>query len=83
MVGDGSESAEQLAESRERVEVLREAISGLPPDRQELLVLKYSTDLSNREIGRVMGRSEGAIKALYHRTLSALRKDLERRGHTG
>jgi RNA polymerase sigma-70 factor (ECF subfamily) len=83
MVGDGRESAEQLAESRERVEVLREAISRLPADRQELLVLKYSTDLSNREIGRVMGRSEGAIKALYHRTLSALRKELERRGHTG
>jgi RNA polymerase sigma-70 factor (ECF subfamily) len=83
MVGDGSESAEQYAESRERAEVLREAVSRLPPDRQELLVLKYSTDLSNREIGRVMGRSEGAIKALYHRTLSALRKDLERRGHAG
>ncbi len=83
MVGDGKESTEQLAESRERVEVLREAISRLPPDRQELLVLKYSTDLSNREIGRVMGRTEGAIKALYHRTLSALRRDLETRGHTG
>lgn len=74
------ESAEQLLESGEHAEVLREAIARLAPDRQELLVLKYSTDLSNREIGRVMGRSEGAIKALYHRTLVALRKDLQRRG---
>jgi len=74
------ESAEQILESSERGEVLREAIARLAPDRQELLVLKYSTDLSNKEIGRVMGRSEGAIKALYHRTLVALRKDLQRRG---
>lgn len=74
------ESAEQILESSERGEVLREAIAGLAPDRQELLVLKYTTDLSNKEIGRVMGRSEGAIKALYHRTLVALRKDLQRRG---
>jgi RNA polymerase sigma-70 factor (ECF subfamily) len=80
MIGKGGDSAQEFAESHERVEVLRDAISGLPVDRQELLVLKYTTELSNREIGKVMGRSEGAVKALYHRTLMALRKDLERRG---
>ena len=80
MIGDGGESADEFVQRGERVEVLREAISRLPPDRQELLVLKSSTDLSNREIGAVMGRSEGAIKALYHRTLAALRKDLQGRG---
>lgn len=80
MIGKEGDSAEEFVESHERVEVLRHAISRLPPDRQELLVLKYSTDLSNREIGKVMGRSEGAIKALYHRTLTALRKDLGMRG---
>jgi len=80
MIGKGGDSAQEFVESHERVEVLRDAISGLPVDRQELLVLKYTTELSNREIGNVMGRSEGAVKALYHRTLMALRKDLERRG---
>ena len=74
-------SAEDFVESSERVEVLREAISGLPAERQELLVLKYTTDLTNSEIGKVMGRSEGAVKALYHRTLNALRKELQRRGY--
>jgi RNA polymerase sigma-70 factor (ECF subfamily) len=80
MIGKGGDSAQEFVESHERVEVLRDAISSLPGDRQELLVLKYTTELSNREIGKVMGRSEGAVKALYHRTLIALRKDLERRG---
>jgi len=70
----------EFVESNERAEAVREAISRLAQDRQELLVLKYSTDLSNKEIGEVMGRSEGAIKALYHRTLATLRKDLEKRG---
>lgn len=69
-----------LIESGERGEALRKAIARLAPDRQQLLILKFVTDLSNKEIGRVMGRSEGAIKALYHRTLLALRKDLQRRG---
>jgi RNA polymerase sigma-70 factor (ECF subfamily) len=80
MVSKERDSAEAFVESSERVEVLREAIAGLPRERQELLVLKYTTELTNREIGKVMGRSEGAVKALYHRTLIALRKELERRG---
>jgi hypothetical protein len=32
--------------------------------------------MSNAEIGLIMGRTEGAIKSLYHRTLSTLREDL-------
>lgn len=80
MAGKARGSAEELIEAGERAAALREAIARLAPDRQELLVLKYTTDLSNREIGKVMGRSEGAIKALYHRTLVSLRKDLQNRG---
>ena len=30
------------------------------------------------EIGDIMGRSEGAIKSLYHRTLLSLRSDLSK-----
>ncbi len=66
LTGKEGETAEDLVESRERVEFLREAIARLAPDRQELLILKYVTGLSNREIGKVLGRSEGAVKALYH-----------------
>jgi RNA polymerase sigma-70 factor, ECF subfamily len=32
--------------------------------------------MSNAEIGAIMGRSEGAVKSLYHRTLLALRDQL-------
>jgi RNA polymerase sigma-70 factor (ECF subfamily) len=61
----------------EEQEVLLRAIRRLPPDRQHLLILKFVEDLSNAEIGRIMGRSEGAIKSLYHRTLLALRAYVE------
>jgi len=44
------------------------------PDRQHLLILKFVERMSNREIAQIMGRSEGAIKSLYHRTLLALRE---------
>jgi RNA polymerase sigma-70 factor (ECF subfamily) len=43
-------------------------------DRQQLLILKFVEQMSNREIAQIMGRSEGAIKSLYHRTLLSLRE---------
>jgi RNA polymerase sigma-70 factor (ECF subfamily) len=57
-------------------ETLLGAIRRLPEDRKELLVLKFVDQLTNAEIAKIMGRTEGAIKSLYHRTLVALRQDL-------
>jgi RNA polymerase sigma-70 factor (ECF subfamily) len=57
----------------ERDEALLHLVRRLPPDRQELLILKFVENYSNAEIGKVMGRTEGAVKSLYHRTLLALR----------
>ncbi len=74
----GGPSPHEHAESRERSEVLRQAIRRLSPDRQQLLILKYNEELSNAEIGAIMGRSEGAIKSLYHRTLLALQAELSK-----
>lgn len=69
----GPEFATQLMQDKE---ALLEALGRLPTDRQELLILKFVERLSNAEIGDIMGRSEGAIKSLYHRTLLALREDM-------
>jgi RNA polymerase sigma-70 factor (ECF subfamily) len=71
--GDSPELSTQLLEDRA---MLLAAVRRLPADRQELLILKYVERLSNAEIGDIMGRSEGAIKSLYHRTLLSLREDL-------
>ena len=66
---------EVLVRSQEQDSLLR-LIRKLPPDRQTLLILKFVENMSNAEIGQIMGRSEGAIKSLYHRTLLALRDEL-------
>ena len=68
----------QIKEENENTEILLEAIKTLPPDRQELLILKFVDRLSNRDIGKIMRRSEGAIKSLYHRTLLSLKKEINK-----
>lgn len=55
---------------------LLELVQTLPPDQQRVLVLKFSHGLKNREIGELMGRSEGAVKQLVHRALVNLRARL-------
>ena len=64
-----------LLQNEERDRLLK-MIRHLPPERQQLLILKFVEHLSNAEIGQVMGRTEGAVKSLYHRTLLSLRGDL-------
>ena len=59
------------------MERLMKVIQSLSSERQELLILKFVQELSNAEIGKIMRRSEGAIKSLYHRTLLSLRDDLD------
>ena len=68
---------DQMTEQREEKDQLLAIIQRLPSERQQLLILKFAHGLSNAEIGQVMGRSEGAIKSLYHRTLLSLRETFE------
>lgn len=80
LVHPSDDGPTRWGESSEEQAVLLQAIRRLPADRQLLLVLKFSEDLPNAQIGQIMGRSEGAIKSLYHRTLVVLREDMEQRG---
>ena len=57
----------------EQVESLLKVIRKLPSDRQLVIILKFVEDMPNMEIAKILGRSEGAIKSLYHRTLLDLR----------
>jgi len=72
-----SEHPEVALLKTEEREGLMNVIHGLPPDRQQLLILKFVEHLSNAEIGQIMGRTEGAVKSLYHRTLLSLRFEFD------
>ena len=69
-----------MAEQHESARQLNAAIRNLDAERRELVFLKATGEFSNAEIGKILGKSEGAIKSLYHRTLLALRKELENKG---
>lgn len=55
----------------------RTALQALTDEQQEVIILKYLEGLSNAEVAEVVEKSIGAIKALQHRGLAALRRELE------
>jgi RNA polymerase sigma-70 factor (ECF subfamily) len=72
-----TDAPDRIAEHNEEQAALLSAIRRLPAERQQLLILKFVHDKSNAEIGEIMNRTEGAIKSLYHRTLLALRDEMQ------
>jgi RNA polymerase sigma-70 factor (ECF subfamily) len=52
------------------------ALKFLTEEQRQVIVLKFIEGFDNRSIGKIMGRSEGAIKSLQHRALGALRRVL-------
>lgn len=75
-----SDDPEGELEKKETQAALWAAINRLPAERRDLLIYKFSSRLSNVEIGQLMDKSESAVKSLYFRTLGSLRKELESRG---
>jgi RNA polymerase sigma-70 factor (ECF subfamily) len=71
------DAPDSAAEDKEEKAQLLRAIEHLPEERQQLLYLKFVAGLSNAEVGDILDRTEGAIKSLYHRTLIALRDDIQ------
>jgi RNA polymerase sigma-70 factor (ECF subfamily) len=49
----------------------------LPPREQEIVSLKFDAELSNAQIARILGLSEGNVRVILFRTLKKLREMME------
>ena len=56
---------------------VRELLGVLSPDQRDVVLLRVVADLSVEEVARLLGKREGAVKALQHRALASLRRHLE------
>jgi RNA polymerase sigma-70 factor (ECF subfamily) len=62
------------------VERTRAALRSLTPQQRNVIILRYLLELDHAEIAGVMETSTGAVKALQHRALAALRRCLASEG---
>ena len=55
---------------------LTEMIADLPQNQRQVVVLKFIEGLDNKETGKIMRKSEGAVRILQMRALTALRQKI-------
>ena len=70
----GSSAPPREIERKMEIEQLTAAARQLTAAQREVISLRFGGELSVAEVARVMGKSEGAVKALQHSAIVALRK---------
>jgi RNA polymerase sigma-70 factor (ECF subfamily) len=88
--GDPEANPAKLAAENLERERIRAAVRSLPPDQQQVIVLRFMEDWSHEDVAAVLGRSVEATRTLQRRALISLRQYLQleeagfscrRRGH--
>lgn len=72
--GGGADDPERQALVRTEAERVTRALEELPEKQRLAVTLRIHQDLSHREIGEVIGSSEGAARVNYHLGIKRLRE---------
>src|SRR3989344_1117114 len=72
-LADFPDLAEKLDEAID-MKVIVFALRKLEPDQQNVLIMTFIDDLPNKEIAKILDKSEGAIRVVQHRALKQLKK---------
>lgn len=75
-IADPAPLPDALAERSDLQRLLSEAIDSLPVKYREVVALRYTTDLTFKEMSEALGLPENTVKTLFQRAKGHLRKIL-------
>jgi len=62
---------------------LQQALQRLTPEQRDVILLRFIAQMRTPEVAGILNKTTGAIKALQHRALATLRRELETLGYHG
>lgn len=68
-----------IAQRVSDADLARQALWELTTEQRQVIVLKYLQNLSSKEIGAIIEKPPGAVRALQHRGLKAMRLFIDER----
>ena len=71
-----NDDPQHITEQRLEIKQLVSATKQLTEAQREVISFRFAGGLSTAEVAKVMGKSQGAVKALQHSAIAALRKTL-------
>ena len=78
-IADQSQDILANLNKKEEIEDLKESLSFLKDDYQEILIFRYVEDLTMAEIADITGKKEGALRVQIHRAVKSLEKVVKMR----
>ena len=76
-IEDETQSLTQPIEASVDRAELQLAIKRLNPDQQQVFVLRFVEGMSHAEVGKILGKSEGAVRVIQHRALHVMQRFLK------
>jgi RNA polymerase sigma-70 factor (ECF subfamily) len=77
-IPEDGKSVEQKVIEKEEWQLLQKCISRLAPNEQEIISLKFSAEMTNRQIAGVLGISDSNVGVILYRAIRKLRDDFGR-----
>jgi RNA polymerase sigma-70 factor, ECF subfamily len=74
VAGEAEPSAEEHAMRTFARASMMKMIGSLPREQKQVLILKFLYSFANAEVAVIIGKTEGAVKALQHRALTSLQR---------
>ena len=75
-LASGDDAPQQITERKLDIERLLKATKQLTEAQREVISLRFTSELPIAQVAKIMGKSQGAVKALQHSGIVALRKAL-------
>ncbi len=79
----GGRTPEQRLDERQDKQALREALAELTPEQQNVLALRFGYGMPIKEVAETVNKSEGSVKMLQVRAISALTRRMTGQGSGG
>ena len=76
LIPDPSQNLEEKARLSSDLDQIRQALTNLKEDYQNVIIWHYLDDLPISEISQMLDRTEEATRVLLHRALNALRNEI-------
>jgi len=73
------ENGESTIDTIIGIEAIKAKLAKLEPDQQNVLIMKFVEDKSNKEIADALQKTEGAIRVIQHRALKQLKTLIDAR----
>ncbi|MEX1013684.1 MAG: sigma-70 family RNA polymerase sigma factor [Candidatus Paceibacterota bacterium] len=74
---------EEKTDTELRIELVKNQLNRLSEDEQDVLIMRFIDEMSNKEVAKITGKTSGAVRVMQHRALKKLKKQIKKQYHDG